>query len=173
MVQHPDPITPVSTADDTYVSYLYNTPVDDALSRPGALAITDGTLEGMPLVQYQRVGLGTVAVTDLSQMGIQLDRTVEADGHRSAAGYSDNPGRYGGWDKFGRLTLNSWANVGFHNNNKPMLWQERYGYLRDPSTGWWLARNRWYDAEAGRWINRDPAGYMDDIEVLRKAGLAS
>ncbi|MGH7132143.1 MAG: RHS repeat-associated core domain-containing protein, partial [Phycisphaerales bacterium] len=128
VVQHPDPITPVNADDDTYVSFLYNTPVDDALSRPGALGITDGTLEGMPFVQYQRLGIGTIAVTDFLQMGIQLDRTVETNGHRSAAGYSDNPGRYGGWDKFGRLTLNSWVNVGFHNNNRPMLWQERYAY---------------------------------------------
>ncbi|MDP1660776.1 MAG: RHS repeat-associated core domain-containing protein, partial [Phycisphaerales bacterium] len=30
---------------------------------------------------------------------------------------------------------------------------------------WWLARNRFYDPLAGRWINRDPAGYIDGLSM--------
>jgi RHS repeat-associated protein len=39
------------------------------------------------------------------------------------------------------------------------------GYLHDPDTGWSLARHRWYDADAGRWITRDPAGYIDGLSL--------
>jgi RHS repeat-associated protein len=30
---------------------------------------------------------------------------------------------------------------------------------------WWLARNRFYDPLAGRWVNRDPAGYVDGLSM--------
>ncbi|MBL8761114.1 MAG: hypothetical protein JNL50_07410 [Phycisphaerae bacterium] len=39
------------------------------------------------------------------------------------------------------------------------------GYLRDPTTGLLLARHRWYDAGVGRWITRDPAGYVDGLSL--------
>lgn len=39
------------------------------------------------------------------------------------------------------------------------------GYVRDPITGWLLARNRWYDPAAGRWVTRDPAGYVDGMSL--------
>ena len=39
------------------------------------------------------------------------------------------------------------------------------GYVRDPVTGLLLARNRWYDANIGRWITRDPAGYVDGLSL--------
>jgi RHS repeat-associated protein len=37
------------------------------------------------------------------------------------------------------------------------------GYVEDRATGLWLARFRWYDADTGRWIQRDPAGYVDGM----------
>ena len=39
------------------------------------------------------------------------------------------------------------------------------GYVRDPTTGLLLARHRWYDASVGRWITRDPAGYVDGLSL--------
>ncbi|MDP1662907.1 MAG: RHS repeat-associated core domain-containing protein, partial [Phycisphaerales bacterium] len=30
---------------------------------------------------------------------------------------------------------------------------------------WWLARNRFYDPISSRWINRDPAGYIDGLSM--------
>ncbi|MBL8761112.1 MAG: RHS repeat-associated core domain-containing protein, partial [Phycisphaerae bacterium] len=39
------------------------------------------------------------------------------------------------------------------------------GYVRDPTTGLLLARHRWYDAGVGRWITRDPAGYVDGLSL--------
>jgi RHS repeat-associated protein len=35
------------------------------------------------------------------------------------------------------------------------------GYLWDDAAQMWLCRFRWLDPVAGRWINRDPAGYVD------------
>jgi RHS repeat-associated protein len=36
-------------------------------------------------------------------------------------------------------------------------------YVRDPLTGYLLARNRWYEPVAGQWVTRDPAGYVDGL----------
>ncbi len=39
------------------------------------------------------------------------------------------------------------------------------GYIRDPLTELLLARNRWYEPGAGRWVTRDPAGYVDGLSL--------
>jgi RHS repeat-associated protein len=39
------------------------------------------------------------------------------------------------------------------------------GYVRDRITGKLLARQRWYEPLAGRWISRDPAGYVDGLDL--------
>jgi RHS repeat-associated protein len=39
------------------------------------------------------------------------------------------------------------------------------GYIRDGATGLLLARNRWYEPLAGRWTTRDPAGYVDGLDL--------
>jgi RHS repeat-associated protein len=39
------------------------------------------------------------------------------------------------------------------------------GYWLDGETGYMLSRMRWYDPEAGRWITRDPAGYVDGLSL--------
>jgi RHS repeat-associated protein len=39
------------------------------------------------------------------------------------------------------------------------------GYWLDAETGYMLSRMRWYDPEAGRWITRDPAGYVDGLSL--------
>jgi RHS repeat-associated protein len=39
------------------------------------------------------------------------------------------------------------------------------GYVRDPLMEILLARHRWYDSRAGRWLTRDPAGYVDGLSL--------
>ncbi len=39
------------------------------------------------------------------------------------------------------------------------------GYRHDPETGLYHARHRFYHAPLGRWINRDPAGYQDGMNL--------
>jgi RHS repeat-associated protein len=39
------------------------------------------------------------------------------------------------------------------------------GYHWDEELGLWLSRHRVYDPELGRWIQRDPAGYIDGLSL--------
>lgn len=39
------------------------------------------------------------------------------------------------------------------------------GYVRDPLTKHYLVRHRWYEPDAGRWLTRDPAGYVDGMSL--------
>jgi RHS repeat-associated protein len=39
------------------------------------------------------------------------------------------------------------------------------GYVRGPLMEILLARHRWYDSRAGRWLTRDPAGYVDGLSL--------
>ncbi|TVQ60622.1 MAG: RHS repeat-associated core domain-containing protein [Phycisphaerales bacterium] len=37
------------------------------------------------------------------------------------------------------------------------------GHLFDPDLGLYLARHRWYSPAQGRWVSRDPIGYLDGM----------
>ena len=37
------------------------------------------------------------------------------------------------------------------------------GYIFEPAFQYYLTRNRWYDPELGRWLQRDPADYVDGL----------
>jgi|GEM_PF-4239003 len=39
------------------------------------------------------------------------------------------------------------------------------GYVYDEAVDLNLARNRWFDASMGRWLNRDPIGYYDSADL--------
>ena len=55
-------------------------------------------------------------------------------------------------------TLDPWANesiVGYA------------GYIFDEPTGLYCVRNRWYSAEDGHWISRDPATYVDGMNLYQ------
>ncbi len=41
------------------------------------------------------------------------------------------------------------------------------GYHHDPQTGFYLARNRYHHPRLGRWITRDPAGYVDGMSLYQ------
>jgi RHS repeat-associated protein len=45
----------------------------------------------------------------------------------------------------------------------PFGYNARWGYLLDRDTGLYLCQHRYYDAAAGRWVNRDPIGYSGGI----------
>ena len=37
--------------------------------------------------------------------------------------------------------------------------------MHEPVLDLWLFRNRWYDSENGKWLTRDPAGYIDGLNL--------
>ncbi|MGD9789017.1 MAG: RHS repeat-associated core domain-containing protein [Phycisphaerales bacterium] len=41
------------------------------------------------------------------------------------------------------------------------------GYVFHPASRLYLARNRWYNTETGRWLERDPAGYVDGMNLYQ------
>lgn len=131
-VTYPD-ATPGTLADDVVYEYLYNgSPVDDCINRVSALKIASDSL---PLVKYSRLGVGTTAVTDFPQIGVQLDRTVDAPSSGSTGNRDYDPTggsvsheNYGGWDRFGRLVRNSWVTSEFGGNTRKPVWQETYTY---------------------------------------------
>lgn len=111
---YPD-MTGDNSGDETTLLLNYTGPVDSAIGRVASLSIDS---PAATLVRYSRLGLGTVAVTDLPGIATQLDRTVMSSGARN------NPGVYGGWDHFGRLVRNTWAGLGFGSSVVQPLWQE-------------------------------------------------
>lgn len=44
------------------------------------------------------------------------------------------------------------------------------GYLLNPETGHYCVRNRVYDPASGRWLQRDPAGYVDGLNLYQYVG---
>ncbi len=46
------------------------------------------------------------------------------------------------------------------------------GYKFDPETGLYLARNRLHDPTLGRWLQRDPIGYLDGMSLYEYVGSA-
>ncbi|MCC6678665.1 MAG: hypothetical protein IT436_16140 [Phycisphaerales bacterium] len=124
---HPD-ATPTDPLDDTLVSTDYSGAVNDAISRPTGLKLVGDSLN---FVRYSYLGVKTFAVTDFKMIGAQLDRTIHGDGERdySPSGAPVAHHNYGGWDRFGRLTRNSWVTSEFGGGTavKP-LWEQRYDY---------------------------------------------
>ena len=46
-----------------------------------------------------------------------------------------------------------------------------YGaYLRDPAVPQWHVRNRVFRSDIGRWLTRDPAGYVDGLNLYQYVG---
>lgn len=64
----------------------------------------------------------------------------------------------GGYVTTGRTVLGSTANANRFGYG---------GYLRDPAVPQWHARNRVLRSDIGRWLTRDPAGYVDGLNLYQ------
>ena len=57
----------------------------------------------------------------------------------------------------------NWANVSTTSSKD---WEVLFaGYRHDSETGLYQVRNRYYHAELGRWLSRDPLGYIDGMNL--------
>ena len=65
-------------------------------------------------------------------------------------------------DVFGKESIISWSDVG---NTILFTWREY-----DKEIGLYYFRARYYDAELGRFINRDPIGQVDDVNLYGYVG---
>jgi RHS repeat-associated protein len=117
-VTHPD-ILNGAAGDETVVESEYAGAIDPLIGRVSELKYRQGAGAAEPLVSYQRLGVGTTAITTMPSVGMNLDRTVDATGTRT-------PGVYPGWDHFGRLKRNTW--VSDMNPGGVPTWSEEYAY---------------------------------------------
>ena len=49
-------------------------------------------------------------------------------------------------------------------------WNGRWGYYYDTDSGLYLCQQRYYDANQGRWLNRDPIGYGGGVNLYGYCG---
>jgi len=54
-----------------------------------------------------------------------------------------------------------------HGPDNPIAWD---GYVFNPETTQYTVRFRWYDPVLGRWLERDPLGYVDGTNLLQMTG---
>jgi hypothetical protein len=129
--------TPDNSGDETHLKLQYTGPVDSVIGRASALALQDGAGAANVIARYSRLGIGPIAVTDLPQVGVQADRTIDSQGNRDYGTYGSTQthGHYGGWDRFGRLVRSSWVGPGYGAltnpptaNTRQPLWQQTYSY---------------------------------------------
>ena len=73
------------------------------------------------IVEYTYLGLGTPVVVDYpGSVDVQLDRTLSPNGKRAAAGYATQAaGLYPGFDQFGRVRYQTWADGGLTSTGTP------------------------------------------------------
>lgn len=119
--KYPSGLTTVATA------YSSIGGIDDRIAR--AASISAALVPGVdgPVVSYQRLGLGTVAVVDYETADVQLDRTFSSDGTggslpraRRSSGWTNRAeGQYPGFDRFGRLQRHAWVDGLTGNGNVP------------------------------------------------------
>ncbi|MBX3322116.1 MAG: hypothetical protein KF757_03915 [Phycisphaeraceae bacterium] len=168
-----DRLSAVVYADGSRWVHDYGAGADDAIDRVVGLRLDDAQHDDDLLVAYTHLGLGTVAITDLVEAGVQSDRTADTDGSRRFGTLTTtDEGVYPGWDRFGRLGLLSWVDVDFTTGasdlpNIPPVYQQRYE--RDRAGN--LLRQT--DTRPGAaWQTRDRENFYDELHRLIETKMA-
>jgi RHS repeat-associated protein len=103
------------------LSYDYGTSTDSRISRIRTLQLSNLSASVTDLVKYDYVGLDFFAGADLPLIDVQLDRTLSHDGKRSIRQHtSQTQGAYPGWDRFGRVARQVWADGGLTTLNSTL-----------------------------------------------------
>jgi|GEM_PF-970306 len=110
----------------------------DRISRTDSIIGYDGTVDSVVFdrVVYRYLGLDRFAVADFAGYSVQLDRTLAHDGTRNVAGPhnpSGQSGNYPGWDRFGRLARQVWADSNLTTGDpgypsRPPIFEEEYAH---------------------------------------------
>jgi RHS repeat-associated protein len=68
------------------------------------------------------------------------------------------------YEPYGNVTIydGSWGSRGSSSYDNSLLY---CGYYHDNETGLYHVRNRYYHPLLGRWLQRDPAGYVDGVSL--------
>lgn len=123
------------TIDTVYGS---STSLADRISRVTQNKFNLTSSSNIAMANFEYVGMATPALMDLEQADVQLDFTLSLDGKRWAVGYTTQSPRgfYPGYDRFGRLALQTWADgslttqlvSGNRVPTRPQIVALQYGY---------------------------------------------
>ena len=127
-------------------------------------------ISNTPIVLYDYVGLNMFAIVDLGTIDVQLDRSASSDGARLYSPYTGNPGKYPGFDRFGRVVKHMWVDGSFttgtgDNPNVPPIVAYDYGY--DESSNRTFRYNE--NPVLSEWKVRDEDFDYDGLDRLTKA----
>jgi RHS repeat-associated protein len=164
------------------VSSSLTAAVDNAIGRVTGLSLEDETAQASTdtlIAEYFHVGLSATAQTDLADLGVQLDRTIDSTGRRNfGVSPTQTVGAYPGWDRFARVKRNTWVNTAYDiktDNSGPNRREyASLSYLYD-QVGNPIARKNEqlgadFVAESGLgWLDRDWKFEYDGLDRLVQA----
>jgi len=156
--------------DPEVLEYAFGTSggTDDRISRVNQFKFNLSSSTNTSMVNYAFVGLGRTILVDFDQPDVQLDFTLSLDGNRRTVGYTtQTQGFYPGFDQFGRVRLQTWADGGLTSASslptRPQIVVLEYGYDDRGN------RTTIFDVrEANEW-NRSHTYTNDGLDRLAKA----
>ncbi|MBX3354487.1 MAG: hypothetical protein KF724_02180 [Phycisphaeraceae bacterium] len=142
---------------------------DDRISRVNEFLFNLTSSSNTSMVNHEYVGLGRTILVDLVQPDVQLDFTLSPDGKRSSgvSAAKQTVGYYPGYDQFGRLALQTWADGALTSASslptKPQIVALQYGYDERGN------RTSVYDVREGNQWQRSHVYTNDGLDRLSKA----
>lgn len=157
-----------SAVNYSYASGSGTAGIDDRISRLTAINLPSFAPGAQDLVKYQYVGSNWPSAVQYPFISAGLDRTLDEAGKRRLGSFtSQAQGVYPGWDQFGRVRLQSWADDSLTRNptlnlpTQPPIFQRRIA--RDAEGN----PIEQVDARPGaKWDFRDGAFAYDGLDRL-------
>lgn len=154
--------------------YIYgaSASLDDRISRVSESTYSPDGSTDATFLKYRYIGHGMAAEVDYPLIDVQLDYTLTHSGQRRTQGYSTGTsGEYPGYDRFGRILRQVWADGALTEHgglgtvpNRPPVLEELYTYDRAGSR---LSRT---DGRPGAsWGDRDFTYDYDGLDRLEEA----
>ena len=124
-----------------------------------------GSTRHIPIVWGDITGDGEVNFDDQGAVLAAFGASYTQSGYNPDADF-DQKGSVG-FDDYGRVLANQSASTPEGLLSLPGVGNTigYTGHHFDPATGMTLARHRWLEHDLGRWMTRDPAGYVDGMSL--------